>query len=103
MQHQIAQIATQIECARLLTYNAARMVEAGLPFLKQASMAKLYASETAQIVASKCIDWMGGVGFTRDFPQEKFYRDAKIGTIYEGTSNIQLQTIAKQIAKEYQK
>lgn len=95
-------MATQIECARLLTYNAARMVEQGVPFIKQASMAKLFASETAQFVSSKCIDLMGGVGFTRDFPQEKFYRDAKIGTIYEGTSNIQLNTIAKNILKEFQ-
>lgn len=103
MQYQIAQIATQIEAARLLTYNAARLVEAGEPFIKQASMAKLFASETAQVVAAKCIDWMGGVGFTKDFPQEKFYRDAKIGTIYEGTSNIQLSTIAKNIRKEFEK
>lgn len=102
MQHQIAQMALQIECARLLTYNAARLVENGKPFIKEASMAKLYASEIAQQVTSRCIDLMGGVGFTRDFPQEKFYRDSKIGTIYEGTSNIQLNTIAKNILKEFQ-
>ncbi|KAJ8985711.1 hypothetical protein NQ317_014361 [Molorchus minor] len=101
MQHQIAQIATQIECARLLTYNAARLVEQGAPFVKQASMAKYYAAEAAQQTCIKCIDWMGGVGFTRDFIQEKFYRDVKIGSIYEGTSNIQLSTIAKHIENDY--
>jgi len=101
MQHQIAQVATQIECARLLVYNAARLLEAGQPFVKEASMAKYHASEIALTATAKCIDWMGGVGFTKDFPQEKFYRDSKIGTIYEGTSNIQLDTIAKHIEKEY--
>lgn len=102
MQYQIAEIATQIEAARLMTYNAARLQEAGLPFLKEAAMCKLFSSEMAQKVTVKCIDWMGGVGFTKDFPQEKFYRDCKIGTIYEGTSNIQLSTIAKILRKEYQ-
>lgn len=101
MQHQIAEIATKLECARLLVYNAARLVEANLPYAKQASMAKLYASETAHEVTKKCIDWMGGVGFTQDFPQEKYYRDCKIGTIYEGTSNMQLSTIAKFLKKEF--
>lgn len=101
MQHQIAAVATQIECARLLTYNAARLAEAGAPFVKEAAMAKYYASEIAQTTTIKCIDWMGGVGFTRDFPQEKFYRDVKIGAIYEGTTNMQLSTIAKMIKKEY--
>lgn len=101
MQHQISQIATQIECARLLVYNAARLVEIGQPFVKQAAMAKYYAAEVAQQTTIKCIDWMGGVGFTKDFIQEKYYRDCKIGSIYEGTSNIQLSTIAKYIAKEY--
>ncbi|KAF5273051.1 hypothetical protein FQR65_LT04793 [Abscondita terminalis] len=103
MQHQIAHIASQIEAARLLTYNAARLVEAGQPFVKEASMAKYFASEVAQQTTIKCIDWMGGVGFTKDFIQEKFYRDAKIGSIYEGTSNMQLSTIAKYIEKEYTK
>ncbi|XP_058126417.1 short/branched chain specific acyl-CoA dehydrogenase, mitochondrial [Anopheles ziemanni] len=102
MQHQIATIATEIEAARLLTYNAARLQEAGVPFLKQAAMAKYYASEVAQRTTVKCIDWMGGVGFTKDFPQEKFYRDCKIGAIYEGTTNMQLSTIAKVMRKEYQ-
>uniref|UniRef100_A0A0A9Y8G7 Short/branched chain specific acyl-CoA dehydrogenase, mitochondrial n=1 Tax=Lygus hesperus TaxID=30085 RepID=A0A0A9Y8G7_LYGHE len=101
LQHQISDVATKIEASRLLVYNAARMVERGLPFVKEASMAKYYASENAHYVTAKCIDWMGGVGFTKDFPQEKFYRDAKIGTIYEGTSNIQLNTIAKWLMKEY--
>lgn len=103
MQHQIATVATEIEAARLLTYNAARLQESGSPFLKEAAMAKYYASEVAQRVTIKCIDWMGGVGFTRDFPQEKFYRDVKIGAIYEGTTNMQLSTIAKVIKKEYSK
>jgi len=101
MQHQIAHIHTQIEAARMLTYNAARLVEQKKPFAKEAAMAKLFASEVAQQATIKCIDWMGGVGFTKDFPQEKFFRDAKIGSIYEGTSNIQLTTIAKHIEKEY--
>ncbi|XP_069677879.1 short/branched chain specific acyl-CoA dehydrogenase, mitochondrial-like isoform X3 [Periplaneta americana] len=101
MQHQIAQVATQIECARLLVYNAARLFEAGQPFTKQASMAKYYAAEVAGTTTGRCIDWMGGVGFTRDFPQEKFYRDCKVGTIYEGSNNIQLNTIGKFIEQEY--
>lgn len=101
MQHQISQIATQIEAARLLTYNAARLKENGKPFLKQAAMAKYFAAEVAQQTTIKCIDWMGGVGFTKDFIQEKFYRDCKIGSIYEGTYNMQLNTIAKQIEKDY--
>nr|AEE61855.1 unknown [Dendroctonus ponderosae] len=101
MQHQIAEIATEIEAARLLTYNAARLLEQKVPYIKEASMAKLYASEVAQRTTIKCIDWMGGVGFTKDFPQEKFYRDCKIGSIYEGTSNIQLSTIAKAIYRQF--
>ncbi|XP_012579300.1 PREDICTED: short/branched chain specific acyl-CoA dehydrogenase, mitochondrial [Condylura cristata] len=101
LQHQVAQVATQLEAARLLTYNAARLLEAGRPFIKEASMAKYYASEVAGLTTSKCIEWMGGVGYTKDFPVEKFFRDAKIGTIYEGASNIQLNTIAKRIDAEY--
>jgi len=101
MQFQYARARTDIEAARLLVYNAARLKEAGMPFVQEAAMAKLYASETAASVSSQCIDWLGGVGFTKAFVAEKFYRDAKIGTIYEGTSNIQLQTIAKNIQKEY--
>lgn len=101
MQHQIADIATQIEAARLLVYNAARLREAKLPLVKEAAMAKLMASEVATRTTSKCVEWLGGVGFTRDYPVEKYYRDCKIGCIYEGTSNIQLNTIAKQLEKEY--
>lgn len=101
MQHQYAQINMEIEAARLLTYNAARRKEAGMPFVKEAAMAKLYASQVAEKTASKCVEWMGGVAFTKEYPQEKFYRDCKIGAIYEGTSNIQLSTIAKILAAEY--
>ena len=101
MQHQYAQAAVEVEAARLLTYNAARLKEEGKPFIKEAAMAKLYGSQVAERVASKCIEMMGGVGFTRDFPVEKYYRDAKIGAIYEGTSNIQLQTIAKLVSQKY--
>ncbi|XP_057682670.1 short/branched chain specific acyl-CoA dehydrogenase, mitochondrial [Corythoichthys intestinalis] len=101
MQHQIAHVATQIEAARLLTYNAARLKEAGRPFIKEACMAKYFTAEVATLTTSKCIEWMGGVGFTKDYPIEKYYRDCKIGTIYEGTTNIQLSTMAKFIDKEY--
>ncbi|KAK6185629.1 hypothetical protein SNE40_007821 [Patella caerulea] len=101
MQHQISNVAMQIEAAKLLVYNAARRKEAGLPFVKEAAMSKLYASEVATLTTSKCIEWMGGVGFIKDYPIEKYYRDCKIGTIYEGTSNIQLNTIAKCIDQEY--
>lgn len=101
MQHAVAYLATDIEAARLLVYNAARLKEAGQPFIKQAAMAKLYSSEVATRVTSKCIELMGGVGFTKDYPVEKFYRDCKIGTIYEGTSHIQLNTIAKLVEKDY--
>jgi len=101
IQHQVAEVCTQITAAQVMTYNAARLKEAGLPFIKQAAMAKLYSSNVATYTTSKCVEWLGGVGFTRDFPVEKFYRDCKIGTIYEGTSNIQLNTIAKQIEGEY--
>lgn len=101
LQHQIAQVATDLEAARLLVYNAARLVDAKKDVMKEAAMAKLVASETALKVTAKCIDFMGGVGFTTDFPQEKFFRDCKIGTIYEGTSNMQLSTIAKCLRREY--
>ncbi|KAM0684337.1 hypothetical protein MDAP_000105 [Mitosporidium daphniae] len=95
------QIATEIEAARLLTYNAARLKEAGEPFIKEAAMAKLFSSQIAERASSKCIEWMGGIGITKEIPVEKYYRDCKIGAIYEGTSNIQLQTIAKIISKQY--
>uniref|UniRef100_F7E7F0 Short/branched chain specific acyl-CoA dehydrogenase, mitochondrial n=2 Tax=Ornithorhynchus anatinus TaxID=9258 RepID=F7E7F0_ORNAN len=101
LQHQIAQVATQLEATRLLTYNAARLAEAGRPFIKEACMAKYYASEVAALTTSKCVEWMGGVGYMKDYPIEKYYRDAKIGAIYEGTSNIQLSTIAKLLGQEY--
>ncbi|CAG0882838.1 unnamed protein product [Darwinula stevensoni] len=100
IRHQVARVLTQIECGRLLVYNAARLRDAGLPFTKQAAMAKLYASEVAEEAASKAVEWMGGMGFVRDSLVEKFYRDAKIGSIYEGTSNIQLNTIAKLVEQE---
>jgi alkylation response protein AidB-like acyl-CoA dehydrogenase len=85
----------ELEATRLLVYNAARLKDAGLPFIEQAAIAKLYSSQAAQRIASTCIDLYGGYGFTKEYPVEKLYRDAKIGTIYEGTSNMQLQTIAK--------
>jgi len=101
MQFQYARMRMEIEAARVLVYNAARLKESGQPFVQEAAMAKLKASEVAQQVSSQCIDWLGGVGFTKEFLAEKYYRDAKIGTIYEGTSNIQLATIAKIIRQEY--
>ena len=82
-------------------YNAARLKQSGKNFIKEAAMAKLKASRVAELTASKCIEWMGGVGFSKDYPAEKFYRDCKIGAIYEGTSNIQLTTIAKLIRPNY--
>jgi butyryl-CoA dehydrogenase/short/branched chain acyl-CoA dehydrogenase len=96
-------MATEIEAARLLVYNAARLKDARQPFVKQAAMAKLYASEVAERSASLAIELRGGVGCTMDYPVVKFYRDAKIGKIYEGTSNMQLQTIAKLLQAEYSK
>ncbi|PIC52308.1 hypothetical protein B9Z55_002467 [Caenorhabditis nigoni] len=101
LQHQIAQTRTEIEAARLLVYNAARMKEYGIPYVREAAMAKLFASQVATSASAQCVKWLGGVGFTKDFPAEKFYRDAMIGEIYEGTSNIQLNTIAKLIDNEY--
>ena len=95
IQFQIAQMATEIEAARLMVYNAARMKDAGMNFVKEAAMAKLFASQVAERVTSLCVEIYGGYGFTKDYPVEKYYRDAKIGKIYEGTSNMQLQTIAK--------
>ncbi|HEY3255146.1 MAG TPA: acyl-CoA dehydrogenase family protein, partial [Polyangiaceae bacterium] len=95
VQFQYARVAMEIEAARLLVYNAARLKDAGQPFVKEAAMAKLFASEVAERTASLCVEFYGGIGFTRECPAEKFYRDAKIGKIYEGTSNMQLATIAK--------
>ncbi len=97
VQFQLADMATSIEAARLLVYNAARLKDAGEDFLMAAAQAKLHSSHVAQEVASLCIDLFGGYGFTREYPIEKYYRDAKIGTIYEGTSNMQRQTIAKML------
>jgi alkylation response protein AidB-like acyl-CoA dehydrogenase len=101
VQFQYARMATEIEGARLMVYNAARLKDAGRPFVKEAAMAKLCASEVAERSASLAVELLGGVGFTKDYPVEKFYRDAKIGKIYEGTSNMQLQTIAKLLSAEY--
>jgi butyryl-CoA dehydrogenase/short/branched chain acyl-CoA dehydrogenase len=95
VQFELAEMATQIEAARLMVYNAARLRDAGQPFVTQAAMAKYFCSTIAEEVASKAIEVLGGVGFTKDYPVEKLYRDAKIGRIYEGTSNIQRVTIAK--------
>jgi butyryl-CoA dehydrogenase/short/branched chain acyl-CoA dehydrogenase len=95
IQFQLAQMATEIEAVRMMVYNAARMKDAGVNFVKEAAMTKLFASQVAERVASLALEIFGGVGFTKDCPAEKFYRDAKIGKIYEGTSNMQLQTIYK--------
>ncbi len=97
VQFALAQMATDIEAARLLVYNAARLKDAGQPFVREAAMAKLFASQVAESVASQCVEVFGGNGFVRDYPAEKFYRDAKVGKIYEGTSNMQLATIARQV------
>ncbi len=97
VQFQLAEMAIDIEAARLLVYNAARLKDAGKPFLKEAAMAKVYSSRVAERVSSKAIELFGGYGYVKDYPVEKFWRDSKIGAIYEGTSNMQLQTIAKLI------
>jgi len=97
VQFQIAQIATELEAARLMVYNCARMKDAGEDFVKQAAMTKLFTSQVAERVTSQVVELYGGYGYTKDYPAEKYYRDAKIGKIYEGTSNMQLQTIAKLI------
>ncbi|QKX61902.1 uncharacterized protein TRUGW13939_09058 [Talaromyces rugulosus] len=101
MQHQLAQSYTEIAAARALVYNAARKKEAGQDFVMDAAMAKLYASQVAGRVAGSAVEWMGGMGFVREGIAEKMFRDSKIGAIYEGTSNIQLQTIAKQLQGQY--
>ncbi|KAG2232293.1 hypothetical protein INT48_009314 [Thamnidium elegans] len=101
MQHQYAEVAVEIEAAKLLTYNAARLKEEGKPFVMEAAMAKWLAAKVAEKASSYAIEWMGGNGFVRETGVEKFYRDAKIGAIYEGTNNIQLQTIAKIIGNKY--
>ena len=97
VQFALAEMATDIEASRLMVYNTARRKLAGLPFLKEAAMTKYFVSQVAERVASKCVELHGGYGFVKEYPVEKLYRDAKIGTIYEGTSNMQLATIAKQV------
>lgn len=97
VQFQLAEMAVELEAARLMVYNAARLKDAKLPFVKEAAMAKLFSSRAAEHISSKAIELFGGYGYVKDYPVEKFWRDAKIGAIYEGTSNMQLQTIAKLI------
>jgi alkylation response protein AidB-like acyl-CoA dehydrogenase len=99
IQFQFAQAATELEAARLMVYNAARLKDAGNDIAREGAMAKLYSSQVCERVTSLCVELFGGYGYTKDYPVEKFYRDAKIGTIYEGTSNMQLQTIAKSLLK----
>jgi len=94
---QLAELSTQLEAARLLTYNAARMKDIGKPFIREAAMAKYFASQAAEKITSQAIEILGGYGYTRDYPVEKYFRDSKIGKIYEGTSFMQLETIAKSI------
>lgn len=96
---QLATMHLEIEAARLMVYNAARLRDAGRPFIKEAAMAKYFTSQVAERVASQAVELYGGYGFVKDYPVEKFYRDAKIGKIYEGTSNLQLETIAKLVLK----
>ena len=99
VQFQVADMATELEAARLLVYNAARLKDAGLPFTREAAMAKLFSSRAANHITSQCLELFGGYGYSTEYPAEKFFRDAKIGVIYEGTSNMQLQTIAKLVLK----
>ena len=99
VQFQLAQMTTDLEAARLMVYNAARLKDAGQPFAAQAAMAKLFSSQVEDRTTSNCLELFGGYGYSKEYPAEKYYRDAKIGTIYEGTSNMQLQTIAKTLLK----
>ncbi len=99
VQFQLAEMATDLEAARMLVYNAARLKDAGHPFTREAAIAKLFASEAANRICSQAVELFGGYGYSREYPVEKFYRDAKIGVIYEGTSNMQRQTIAKMMLK----
>jgi alkylation response protein AidB-like acyl-CoA dehydrogenase len=101
MEFQYAQAATEVEAAKLMVYNAARLKDAGQPFVKEAAMAKLFSSQVAERSASLAVELMGGVGFTKEYPVEKLFRDSKIGKIYEGTSNMQLATIAKIVRSAY--
>jgi butyryl-CoA dehydrogenase/short/branched chain acyl-CoA dehydrogenase len=97
VQFTLAQMATEIEAVKLMVYNAARLKDAGQSYVREAAMTKLFASQVAERVASQCVEIFGGNGFVREYPAEKYYRDAKVGKIYEGTSNMQLMTIAKQV------
>jgi alkylation response protein AidB-like acyl-CoA dehydrogenase len=99
VQFQLAQMATDLEAARLMVYNVARLKDSGQPFAQQAAMAKLFSSQVADRITSACLELFGGYGYSKEYPVEKYYRDAKIGTIYEGTSNMMLQTIAKGLLK----
>jgi len=99
VQFQLAQAATEVEAARLMVYNAARLKDAGGDIAREGAMAKLFSSQVCERVTSLCVELFGGYGYTKEYPVEKFYRDAKIGTIYEGTSNMQLQTIAKMLLR----
>ena len=99
VQFEIARMATDIEAARLLVYNAARLKDAGSAFVKEAAMAKYFSVQVAERVTSLVVELYGGYGYTRDYPAEKYFRDSKIGKIYEGTSNMQLQTIAKYLLR----
>jgi alkylation response protein AidB-like acyl-CoA dehydrogenase len=100
VQFQVAQAATELEAARLMVYNASRLKDAGRDIAREGAMAKLFSSQVCERVTSLCVELFGGYGYTKDYPVEKYYRDAKIGAIYEGTSNMQLQTIAKAILRE---
>jgi alkylation response protein AidB-like acyl-CoA dehydrogenase len=95
VQFQLAEMVTDLHAARLMVYNAARLKDAGLPFTQEAAMAKLFSSVAANRIAAQALELFGGYGYSQEYPAEKFFRDAKIGVIYEGTSNMQLQTIAK--------
>jgi alkylation response protein AidB-like acyl-CoA dehydrogenase len=99
IQFQLGQMATELEAARLMVYNAARLKDAGRAFAREAAMAKLFSSQVADRITSRCLELFGGYGYSKEYPAEKYYRDAKIGTIYEGTSNMQLQTIAKMMLR----
>ncbi len=99
IQFQVAQAATEVEAARLMVYNAARLKDAGQDIAREGAMAKLFSSQVCERTTSLSVELLGGYGYTKDYPVEKFYRDAKIGTIYEGTSNMQLQTIARAVLK----
>jgi alkylation response protein AidB-like acyl-CoA dehydrogenase len=99
VQFQLAQMATELEAARLTVYNAARLKDSGRPFAREAAMAKLFSSQVADRTTSRCLELFGGYGYSKEYPAEKYYRDAKIGTIYEGTTNMQLQTIAKMMLR----